>query len=103
MKKYSEREIFIGKQNSKKPRPDYYPQKENVLKPLGLGITNFKNQVSRNQTLLPGLSFPNRDVSPSIYTYADYSLQSKKNRTVDFGKQKCRDNSMYQISDGFNL
>ena len=48
MKKYSEREIFIGKQNSKKARPDYNPQKENVLKPLGLGITNFKNQVSRN-------------------------------------------------------
>jgi hypothetical protein len=40
--------MFIGKENLKRPKPDYNPQKEVTLKPLALGMLNFKKQVSRN-------------------------------------------------------
>jgi hypothetical protein len=44
-----------------------------VLRPLALGIYNFKKQVSRNneEKKLQALTMPRRDLSPSIYTYAD--------------------------------
>lgn len=84
--------MFIGKENLKRPKPDYNPQKEVTLKPLALGMLNFKKQVSRNQAgLLPGLSFPNREVSPSFYTYADSGIKLSSNKTVDFTKQLSRD------------
>ena len=40
-KRYSEREIFGGKAHLSKPRPEYEPQKEILLKPLSLGIMQF--------------------------------------------------------------
>ena len=75
-----------------RPKPDYNPQKEVVLKPLALGMLMFKKQVSRNQAgLLPGLSIPNREVSPTFYTYADSAVKFSSNKTVDFSKQLSRE------------
>ncbi len=48
IKKYSEREVFIGRDNEKKPKPDYNPKKEILLKPLGIGNYKFSKQLSRN-------------------------------------------------------
>jgi hypothetical protein len=48
IKKYSERESFVGRETEKKPLPDYNPKKEVVLRPIALGCFNFEKQVSRN-------------------------------------------------------
>lgn len=48
IKKYSKREPFIGKDNEKRPKPDYNPKKEILLAPLAAANFNFSKQVSRN-------------------------------------------------------
>eukprot|EP00347_Sterkiella_histriomuscorum_P010281 403376904 len=115
-KRYAIRDMHRDNQNLKNPRtlrpqPAYQPNYEFTKKSLSLGLTPFEKQTDRSEVLNLSGHRSGNNITPNMYTYMDkaregyFKLSNIKDNqpTLDFSKTSARDNSMYLISDGYNL